>query len=108
MHNSNPNYVEGKSVYQEFAPCRFDPCQNETVECCTFDNQLEDKGRFCMTEYQKDGAWNGTYRDNLNNTWQWDCIVPPPLLPIVTLIIPDRYDDDFWFDWYIVGSYFFA
>lgn len=71
-----------QNIFRYFGMCmRGRTCaQNRKpdAECCLFDNgrDLRDV-KFCMTDDQKDGNWQGTYVDNDNTYWRWTCEKPP-------------------------------
>ena len=58
-----------------------------------------------MSEEQKNGTWYGTFLDGQDVEWLWFCEEPPPPPPNITYVIPDRFDDDFWMVWLIIGEY---
>ena len=59
----------------EFFPCDEEqPCGGGN-ECCKFKNQEFSSlsPQFCMSDSQKNGAYEGTYYDDKNDAWNWSC-----------------------------------
>lgn len=85
-------------LYIEFGTCTDTVCETGS-ECCDFESERTgESGKFCMTEVQKDGDWTGTYVDNDNKPWTWQCLSskpeepkpqpPPPAPPAEVIEIP--------------------
>lgn len=76
------------NLFEMFKMCQQSPDQCGTnSECCTFKQQdASVTGKFCITdkqkEYEKNGftvtAWKGTFTDEFNKVWDWQCAPPPP------------------------------
>ena len=70
-----------KSIDQTYEMCKDKTgkrndktCADGVSECCEF-NQVagELKGKFCVTEKQKNGQPFGTFTDNEGDVWSWTC-----------------------------------
>ena len=60
-------------LYIEFGMCRDSTC-DPGVECCEFKaEKTSEEGKFCMTDNQKNGDWQGLYTDDENKSWEWTC-----------------------------------
>lgn len=54
------------------------------AQCCKFEvvNEETITGKFCVTDGQRSGKWQGTYRDYDYTLWKWQCKEPEtPVAP---------------------------
>ena len=68
---------ESNNVFEVYGICKDKPCEDPASECCDFDDGQGLKGKFCVSEQQKNGNWFGTYVDYEQTEWAWTCAYVP-------------------------------
>lgn len=79
--------VQYDSLFRQFGNCMggdfgstdaCDAIDRQGAQCCDFvvvqDSSIT--GQFCVTDQQREGVYNGTYRDYDYTLWKWQCKEP--------------------------------